>query len=393
MLHLLTFANEPFQKNFLLRFISMIDDLTNALPNTHAVIQTGIENNLHSGIQIYVSRNRQTVADVGIGFDDAERPMTEDVIMLWLSAGKPLTAVMTLQLIDEGRFELETLVSDLIPEFAAHGKDVITVRHLLTHTGGFRKVRTGWPDLSWAQTTDRICDAPIEDGWVVGESAGYHVASSWFILGEIVARLDQESYSECFRRRICDRIGLNDTYNGIQSEDFDRLESRIGKLSELQKAELTLHPWHDETSCQAASPGAACRGPIRELGQFYESFLPSQNDADKRLLSETMQNQFTKRQRVGSFDQTLKHKVDFGLGVIINSNRYGAASVPYGYGRFSSDSTFGHGGSQSSLGFCDPEHGIVVAYVANTRIGEPRHHRRNREIVDAIYRDLGLADD
>jgi len=71
--------------------------------------------------------------------------------------------------------------------------------------------------------------------------------------------------------------------------------------------------------------------------------------------------------------------------------RYGPDTVPYGYGPHCSPRTFGHGGSQCSIGFCDPEHCLVVAWVCNGRCGEGRHQRRNRAINTAIYEDLGLA--
>ncbi|MGV2337113.1 MAG UNVERIFIED_CONTAM: hypothetical protein LVR18_24495 [Planctomycetaceae bacterium] len=51
----------------------------------------------------------------------------------------------------------------------------------------------------------------------------------------------------------------------------------------------------------------------------------------------------TARHRVGAFDQTLQHIVDFGLGVICNSNVWGVDTVPYGFGRWSSSGAFGHG--------------------------------------------------
>jgi CubicO group peptidase (beta-lactamase class C family) len=100
---------------------------------------------------------------------------------------------------------------------------------------------------------------------------------------------------------------------------------------------------------------------------------------------------FTSRHRVGMFDQTFQHEIDWGLGFTIDSNRYGAETIPYGFGRHASPSTFGHGGSQSSVAFADPEHGLVVALVCNGRPGEARHNRRARDIHSAIYEDLGLA--
>jgi CubicO group peptidase (beta-lactamase class C family) len=99
----------------------------------------------------------------------------------------------------------------------------------------------------------------------------------------------------------------------------------------------------------------------------------------------------TTPQRVGLADQTFGHQLDWGLGFIVNSNRYGAETVPYGFGASASDASFGHGGSQSSMGFADPAHRLVVAWVVNGRPGEPRHHSRNKTINEAVYRDLGIA--
>jgi CubicO group peptidase (beta-lactamase class C family) len=53
--------------------------------------------------------------------------------------------------------------------------------------------------------------------------------------------------------------------------------------------------------------------------------------------------------------------------------------------------TFGHGGAQSSLAFCDPEHGVVAALQTNGMPGNDRHYRRFFELTRALYVDLGLA--
>ena len=83
--------------------------------------------------------------------------------------------------------------------------------------------------------------------------------------------------------------------------------------------------------------------------------------------------------------------MDWGLGIIIDSNRYGDDTVPYGYGRSSSPRTFGHGGSQSSIAFADPDCRLVVAAVFNGMPGEAKHDARMRAVLAALYEDLGLA--
>ena len=62
--------------------------------------------------------------------------MQPDTLMLWLSAGKPLTAIAIAMLMERGQLSLDQSVASVIPEFAVNGKEVITLRHLLTHTAG-----------------------------------------------------------------------------------------------------------------------------------------------------------------------------------------------------------------------------------------------------------------
>ncbi len=147
--------------------------------------------------------------------------------------------------------------------------------------------------------------------------------------------------------------------------------------------------WHQPPRLERPSPGSSARGPIRELGRFYEELLSALKGESDLFTAQTVEA-MTSPHRVGELDRTFQHVVDFGLGFLVDSNRYGADTVPYGFGKHCSPRTFGHGGAQSSMGFADPEHDLVVAWAANAQIGEPRHNARNRAINTAIYEDLGL---
>jgi CubicO group peptidase (beta-lactamase class C family) len=364
-------------------------------PETARVIETGIEHGLHTGVQLYVARYGDVVVDTAIGSSSPDSAMTSDTIMPWLSAGKPLTAVAILQLVERELLDLDGRVADWIPKFGAGGKQDVRLHHLLTHTGGFRTVESGWPHLSWDQTIDRICSKPLEDDWRVGETAGYHVSSSWFILGELIQRVDPQarSFSRYLREEICEPLGMRDTWNGMPEEVWSRQAAQIGHMSQLERGTVLTFPWHNSEHCLAPSPGGNFRGPVRELGRFYHCLLAGGELDGRRILTDESVELMTTRHREGFFDQTFLHTIDFGLGVIVDSNRYGVDSVPYGYGPFCSERTFGHGGSQSSIGFADPAAELVVCYAANCRVGEGRHQKRHREIVSAIYRDLGLADE
>lgn len=362
-----------------------------AFPRTSAVFDQGVERGLHTGAQIYVSRNRVSLANVGLGTSRPGVPMTPETINLWLSSGKPLTAVAILQAWERGQLRLDDLVTRFLPEFGQQGKDQITIRHLLTHTGGFRTVETGWPDIEWQESIERICAAPLEADWVVGRTAGYHTASSWFVLGEILQRIEGQSYADILTDRLLRPLQMNDTWAAMPVEQYRLYGQRIGGIFARNQAELRLLDWDAAERVATPSPGGNTWGPIRELGLFYEMLLNEGQWAGGQILSPQAVAAMTARHRVGDYDSTLGHIIDFGLGVIIDSNRYGATTVPYGYGQHCSPRAFGHGGAQCSQGWCDPETGLVVAYFFNGRAGEGQHNRRTRQLNDAIAFDIGLA--
>lgn len=364
----------------------LTDDPRHRFPQLVRLLEEGM-GRLHTGVQVYVSLEGRAVANFGIGESRPGLPMTPEVIVPWLSAGKPVTAAAVLTLCDSQGLSLDAPIADVVPEFAAGGKRGVSLRHVLTHTAGFRHVEIGWPAATWEESLRRVCEAEIEEGWVPGERAGYHVASSWVILGEFLSRITQRPFAEAIRSTVLDPADMTDSHCGMSAEAWRAAQGRIGGLLQRDRATLTLSEWHTEEWCTAPSPGGNFRGPISELGAFYEALCGFRGTP--LLRAETLAA-MTDRQREGMFDETLQHVVDFGLGVIVDSNRYGAETVPYGFGRHCSETTFGHGGSQCSIGFVDRRNRLVVCWAANGRPGEPQHQRRNRAANEAIYADLGL---
>lgn len=364
--------------------------IQDVLPTAAAVIELGIQKKLHTGVQLYVSRNGKIVADGGMGEARPGFPMTSGTMNLWMSSGKPITAVAIAQLWEQGELALDDPVAEHLPEFAREGKERVTIRHLLTHTGGFRHVETGWPESDWNEIIDRICAAPLEPDWFPGLRAGYHTSTSWFILGEIVSSKTGEPFPRAVRARVCEPLGMRDSFAALPAEFYDRYADRLAMVSYREGGELHPHDWETRERSAAALPGGSFRGPIRELGRFYEMCLNDGALDGIRIVSPQTIAAMTARHRTGMYDETFQHIIDFGLGFIIDSNLYGAETVPYGYGRFSSPRAFGHGGAQSSIGFADPEHGLVIAFVANGMPGEGQHNRRSRALVEAIFTDLSL---
>ena len=363
------------------------------LPRARGVVEEGMRQGLHVGAQVFISLRGRIVEDWSIGIAREGVPMRPDTLMIWLSSCKPVTAVAVVQQWERGNLELDDRVAKHIPEFGQRGKENITVRHVLTHTGGFRGSASNFNPLPWESIIERICDAPIEPGWTPGRTAGYHVAAGWYILGEIVRRLDGRPLEQYVREEIFEPAGMHDSWMGMPAERYRNYGQRIGIMQETSTGATHPHvTWDTKQTTTLCRPGANGRGPMRELALFYETMLNGglSPKTGRRILSPQAGEAMTARHRTGLSDRTFNHIVDVGLGFIINSAMYGPESVPYGYGPHASPRTFGHGGSQSSAGFADPEHGLAVAFVFNGTPGEAKHQRRLRAFTAAIYEDLGL---
>lgn len=360
-------------------------------PKTVRSLERGIEAGLHLGAQIAAIKDGELILNQAVGQNGPGQPLSVDHLMPWLSSGKPITAVAILQLIERGKLKLNTRVADVIPEFSQNGKGVITVRHLLTHTGGFREGDKMPEHFAWNESIERVCAAKLDAGWVPGERAGYHILGSWFILGELIQRIDGHSPDVFVREEILKPCGMNDTWMTLPDDVIADQPDKIGLMHLTHDIAPAPHPFMNrERNWYSSRPGSSMRGPVRELAEFYDGMVRSGGDSAQSALSLESIRDMTSRQREGMFDQTFQHIMDWGFGLIINSAKHGRSTVPYGFGLHASDDAFGHGGMQSSCGFADPKHRLAIAWVCNGMPGEMKHQLRAREINTLIYADLGL---
>jgi CubicO group peptidase (beta-lactamase class C family) len=336
---------------------------------------------LHIGAQIYVDYKGEC-ADFCVGEDGRGKAIAPQTSLLWLSAGKPLLAALAGTFFDRKILSPDTTVASVIPEFAQNGKESITVRHLLTHTAGIRRATNTWSSGPDVDVLARICRSPIENGWIVGQTAGYHVASSWTILGEMLARLENKPLEPLMRERILAPLGMTGTRMRLSGEEFE--QPRYGRMMDTTQRPPAVAKFDALQYCGMIRPAGNIRGPIRELGLFYRAMLSGGGGI---LRPETVKL-LTTRQRQGAFDLTFKRPMDWGMGFMVNSEHLDTSPMPYGFGKHASKEAFGHGGSQSSCGMADPVNDLVVAMVFNGMCGDAKHTMRINQTMTMIYEDL-----
>lgn len=354
-----------------------------------ALIERQREEGLHPGAQLYVSVAGEVVCDQAVGETEpgSGHALRPDHIMLLYSAGKPFTSAAILQLMEQGDLTLDDPIRRFIPTWGA-GKERCTIRHVLTHMGGFSCVSTEAnlfdQNLSWDERVAWLAGYPAEHE--PGTAAAYHPFSGWIVLGEIVAVVDGRPIDQYLAEMVFAPLGMDSTYLGIPKDDQERLGERICPVhwtgyrvpvlteGSLTTAEYHIEKIHNESWFVAkVEPGGGSRGPAHDVGKFYEALCKGGQGLFRR--PETV-DLFTATHRAGVADRTyLGMKVPWGLGILVA----GGLSGPTGY------RSFGHGGMVSSRGFCDPVEELVVVFVTNGLCAGLDHERRITDVTTALY--------
>ncbi len=171
---------------------------------------------------------------------------TPDAVFMIQSITKVWTATLVMQLVDEGRVDLDAPVTTYLPGFRTadeRASAAVTVRHLLTHTGGFEG------DL-WAPTTsgDDALQRFVED--VVPRAAQhsepgelYSYCSAGFgTLGRLVEVLRQTPYEQALRHHLAAPLGLDEV--AFDADEALSFRTAIGHGRPSPAAELRpLNAW------------------------------------------------------------------------------------------------------------------------------------------------------
>jgi CubicO group peptidase (beta-lactamase class C family) len=223
------------------------------------VLQAGLAAGL-TGIALRVERGDEVVFDAAAGLASLERetPLTPADRFRIASATKTFTAVLVLQLVDEGVLTLEDTVGEWLDDPVV-GRipyvDRITLRQLLNHTSGvydyFDGDSTFWQDAYFGEGADwaRIW-TPLEvlayvDGarhapyFAPGEGS-YYSNTGYVLLGLIVEEAAGQGYAEQLRDRILAPLGLEDTFYaatqpvpGGTVDSYHHLEGEVVNVSAI----------------------------------------------------------------------------------------------------------------------------------------------------------------
>ncbi|MEP7215001.1 MAG: serine hydrolase domain-containing protein, partial [Anaerolineaceae bacterium] len=167
------------------------------------------------GLAVAVLHEGQVYAD-GFGVTNVNHPLPVSAGTLFQigSTSKTFTATALMQLVEEGRVDLEAPLRRYLPGFALQsGTDAerLTVRHLVTHHGGF--VGDYFRDTGRGDDALRMIVAKMKNSAQlvpVGTAFSYSNAG-FYVLGHLVATLRGQPFESVIRERILGPLGMDHT--------------------------------------------------------------------------------------------------------------------------------------------------------------------------------------
>jgi CubicO group peptidase (beta-lactamase class C family) len=202
---------------------------------------------------------------------------TTDSVFQLGSISKVWTATLVMQLVDEGRLQLDAPLIEVLPELRLGDPAVtakITMRHLLTHTSGIDGdifTDTGWGDDCLERYADLLAGAaqnhPIDATWS-------YCNSGFSLAGRVVEKLTGGTWDAALKERIVTPLGLTQT--GTLPEEALLYRAALGHLTEAGE-QIPAPVWGIPRS---AGPAGAVLATVADVLLFARMHLAGGVAAD-----------------------------------------------------------------------------------------------------------------
>ena len=341
-----------------------------------------IDNREDIGAGVSVFHKGKCVVDIAGGYFDKEatKPYTLDTLQLVFSTTKGVVATAVAMCVERGLLSYEEPVSLFWPEFAAHGKEQVTVAQLLSHQAGLYTVDgplTFQEVLDWNTMVSRLANtAPL---FPVGSTHGYHAITFGWLAGHLVRLVDGRNIGRFIAEEIATPLG-GEIYVGLPAH----LEPRVSPINTGWPRTATSAPaapvqlpnkylvsalsvngalnvkggFNREDLHAAEVPGANGIANARSLAAMYSATFTETETSNGpvRLLNDDTRSKMTVQQtKDGEVDLCLQTQRTFAMGFVTPSEKLA----------FDAPGSYGHAGAGGSVSFADPLRQMSFSYIMN----------------------------
>ena len=295
-----------------------------------------------------------------------------------------VTTTLAMMLVDEGRLDLEARVASYFPAFSGAAKQRVTIRQLLTHTGGLVWWAPLYKEISGkAAYLERI--VALDLAYEPGTKSVYSDLGI-ILLGDVLERQAGASLDELARRRVLDPLGMHDTLY----RPPPALAPRIAPTEQDPwRGRVLRGEVHDENAFAlgGVAPHAGLFGTAPDLSRLAQTLLDGGAHEGRRLVSRATRELFSERAGIPGVTRAL----GWDTPTDESGRRSSSAGQP-GYssaGSLLSARSFGHTGFTGTSIWMDPERGLYLILLTN-RVNPTRENNRIRDVrsrlADAVVR-------
>jgi len=346
-----------------------------------ALVQDVYRSGMHPGIQICIRQNGNVVLDRAIGhargvvpgqrFDrNRAIPLTLDTPVNLFSAAKAVTGMVMHKLEEHGVLSLDDEVAEHIPGFEQHGKERITIRHVLTHRAGIAAMPAEAFDLDVLGDPDEVerILCRLRPTTRPGAVPEYHAVTGGLIMEAVTRRAAGRSLRDVLVTEVKRPLGLGWFDYGVAPEDIDRVARNVetgvplGPVTNLFLKRVLGKPWsevlrmsNDPRFLGAVVPSGNVIVTARDVTVFYQCIMDGGSYEGTRIFDEeTVEKALRAPHDELVVDRMLGLPLRYGSGFML-----GSASVsPFGWNR---PRAFGHVGMSNLFTWADRERELVVA--------------------------------
>src|SRR3990167_2905095 len=328
------------------------------------------------GGQLVVRRNNQVVLNLTIGLARGFRAIEakhievqQDTPFPVYSTGKPLAAIAIALLEERGLIDVHAPVAKIIPEFACHGKNGITILDVLTHTAGIIEPAL-YKNYRALTNREHILKLIVEAKPVYKRGTlAYMPWEFGVILNEIVLIITQKTLAQFINDEFSVPLNLPALQFGLAHRPLDSLAYTywLGKKKVIVANTNVAENFEEINNSQelfdSQNPAFSMVTDAASLAAFYEFLL---NDGiartGKKLLSAETIRRYTTLS-VSGWNKSLGTYTAIGRGFMLGT------LLPSPYGWWNTKPCFCHAGAFSSLAFGDYKTGMAIAIVTNGNHG------------------------
>ena len=346
------------------------------LEEVKQLFQRQLDEGLHPGAGLAVYRYGNLVLDIYGGDAKSGKPVAADTMFVLMSSTKPLTASCLYMLKERGKIAYDDLVSKHWPEFAQNGKETVTIRHILTHRGGFPQTPESlpWSDWSdWNKVTRAMEVAPTI--YTPGETLAYHPINYGWVIGELVRRVDGRSFDKFLAEELAAPLAMGNTYVGLPT-DLEDMVSPMHKMEDDADPSGYSAIFSKSSVLRSIIPGAGGVATAGDLARFY-AMMERKGSLDGATVIKSDTAEEAVEFQVEGVDKSTGTFAQRSLGLALGDERMGKSTGdPL--------KTFGHGGAGTSVGWADPESGVAMAYITNGYRSDVTNFPRLAAICQAV---------